>query len=587
MSLKTESVLYAPSPDVEFILRGHNTPHSILAEGETPQDMLERVAKTLTDIEVYFGTPPNEIAELCRTFKEQFVAGNFTVGIPTLTNAGRVGHESSALSSCVVIPVDLRQESAKETIVAYYKQNMGSGFNFTKYKDPVAMLRWLNTLSAEESATHHYERRIANMGTLHVGHPEIRKFIQAKVEDKSLIHFNISVEVDDKFMGAAIAGGMYRLSDSSMINAEELLHDISRAAWSCGDPGLINLERMNVHNPIASIAAYECSPPCGEMGLAPGETCQFGYINLPHYVNKDGSIKLKELGDLVKLAVRILDNAVQYGIERQPSPEGKYMTQLKRKIGISVSGLADVFLKIGVPYDSEEAKTIARDLLSYINYQAKLASVELASTRGSCDAMNFRLNNAYYDHYIANRYADQKTNTVTRDQWLALDEQVVRDGKFRNIHQTALPPGGRASFVLRTNHSIEPIFGPSHLSFETVHQILDVLASSLLDESTDIQNLFNTAIEQGSFQNLPISDHAKRLLRTAIEIKPEDHVLMAAALSGMYGVTDESASKTVNLSSFATPQDIYNIYILAHQVGLKNISVYRDMSLSSQPRKLS
>ena len=581
--------LYAPPQEIQHILEGHGTNSRILTEQETPQAMLDRVTDVLIGVENKFGTPPDKIEELKATFQHHFIERNFTPGAPTLTNAGREGYDQSALSSCVVIPVDLRKESAKETILAYYKQNMGSGFNFTKYEDPVAMLNWLNDLSVRETASHQYDRRIANMGTLHVAHPKIREFIQAKLSKKRLVHFNISVEVNDQFMEAVSARNQFEMADGSSVDAYELLKEISEATWQCGDPGIINLDRMNAQNPVASISPYDCSPPCGEMGLAPGETCQFGYINLVRYVNSDGSIKTEELSELVKFSVRILDNAIEFGIENQPSLEGQQMARLKRKMGISVAGLADVLMKAGIPYNSDEGRSKARDILALINYQAKLASVELARERGSCDAMKYTLNNLYFSGYIEKRYAHQQTNTVTAQQWRDLDKLINSTGLLRNIHHTALPPGGRASMILGVNYSIEPIFSPSNLNVDTVNQVLDLVASSLLDfdSNPDIQELLNRAIELGTFQDLPVSDKAKTLLQTAIEIAPRDHVLMAAALSGMEGVYDESVSKTVNLSSTTTSDDILGIYLLAHQVGLKNISVYRDGSLTNQPRKLS
>lgn len=580
--------LYTPPEKIKYILQGHGSGNSILAERETPDGMLGRVTNVLMGVEERFGTAPEKIDQLRETFRHYFIARDFTPGMPTLTNAGREGYDQSALSSCVVIPVDLRKETAKETILAYYKQNMGSGFNFTKYEDPVAMLNWLNDLSASETATSQYDRRIANMGTLHVAHPRIREFINAKRGDKRLVHFNISIEVNDEFMEAVANHGQFRTANGEMIDAHELMRDIAQAAWECGDPGIINMDRMNSQNPIASLAPYDCSPPCGEMGLAPGETCQFGYINLAHFVDKSGQIRADELSDLVKFSVRMLDNAIEYGVENQPSPEGVQMAKLKRKIGISVAGLADALMKAGYSYDSAAGREMARDILSLINYQAKVASVELAEERGSCNAMQYTLNNLYFAGYTEDRYARQQTNTVSAEQWKELDQRIKNSGLLRNIHHTALPPGGRASMILGVNHSIEPIFSPSNLNTETVDQVLELIASSLtVVGDADVQSLFNSAIEMGTFQQLPITESARALLRTAIEIAPKDHVLMVAALSGIDGVYDESASKTVNLPETATPDDIFDIYMLGHQVGLKNISVYRDGSLNNQPRKLS
>ncbi len=587
--LNREKIQYDPDAKIRHILEIHGTNHRIMMENESPQEMLDRVVETIMGVEELFGTSPEEIKQLKQTFRQHFINRDFIPGIPTLTNAGRPGYEFSALSSCVVIPVDLRrEEEATQKILSYYQQNMGSGYNFTKYEDPVGMLRWLNDLSDRETKTGNYDRRIANMGTLHVSHPKIREFVQAKVEDSTLTYFNISVEITDEFMNAAANDEMYALADGTEVSAKALLAEISKAAWMCGDPGLVNLDRMNEHNPLSNIAAYDCTPPCGEMGLAPGETCQFGYINLANFVDKNG-IKSEKLTELVRFVVRVLDNAVEYGIENQPSPEGQQMARLKRKIGISVAGLADALIKAGVPYDSPEGRELARDLLSLINYQAKLASVELAEERGACEAMKYSLNNKYYEGYIASRYANQATSTVSKQQWLELDEKIKRTGMLRNIHHTALPPGGRASMVLGANHSIEPIFSPAGLNADTVGLVLGLVSDSLIEGEAEqnLQEMFNSAVEAGSFRDLPISDEAKELLKTAIEIDPESHVLMTAALAGNNGVSDESASKTVNLPSSATPEDIMRTYIFAHQVGMKNVSVYRDNTLDNQPRKLS
>lgn len=494
----SELLQYFPPETIQYVLEGHGTSHRIMAEGEVPQDMLERVTRTLLSVEEKFGTPDKKIEELGSTFVRHFIARDFTPGIPTLTNAGRLGYESSSLSSCVVVPVDLRkEEEATNKILGYYKQNMGSGFNFTRYENPVGMLHWLNDLSAKETETKKYNRRIANIGTLHVAHPKIREFINAKVYNKSLIHFNTSVEVNDAFMESAFARTQFKQSDGHLVDAYSLLSEIAEATWQCGDPGLINLERMNTHNPLASIAAYDCSPPCGEMGLAPGETCQFGYVNLANYIDRDG-IKSAELADLVKFVVRILDNAIECGIDNHPTLEGHQMTKLKRKMGISVVGLTDALIKAGLPYDSKEGRQLARDAVSLMNYQAKVASVELAQERGPCEAMNFNLDNLYFSGYIANRFAGQPTNTVSAKQWNELDEKVKNTGMLRNIHHTALPPGGRASMVLGVNHSVEPLFSPSSLNVNTTKQVLQLIASSLLVNETeqDIQTLFNEAIEK-------------------------------------------------------------------------------------------
>ncbi len=515
---------YVPSASALSVL----TEGRILAPGETPQQMFSRVTDTLFEIEKTFGTPDRKTADLKQLFASYFVGKYLSPGTPTLTNAGR--YDDFALSSCVVIPVDLRDKQASaDRIKDFYKQNMGSGFDLTPYPDPVGVLQWLNELSAQETATGNYDRYIGNMGSLHVTHPRIGEFIRAKREQE-LIHFNISVDVNENFMEAAIAGRPFELADGHIIDARTLLEDMAECAWANGDPGIIYLERMNRDNPVELLSSYTSTPPCSEMGLAPGETCQFGYINLSKFAKPEG-VDYRELAQATMVMTRALDNAIEVSRGGFPHPESLLLADMKRKIGIGVCGLADAFALYNIAYDSEEARTLARDMLSFINYNSKLTSVELAGERGSCGAMTSLIGNKYYDRFLEKKYS-RDTNTVGAAQWQALGQQISETGQLRNILTTALPPTGRASILMGVTSSIEPKF------------------------------------EQ------------------ATKIHPLDHLKMIAALCGPDGVYDEAASKTVNLQSKATAQDVLDIFITAHQLGLKNIAVYRDGSRANQRMKL-
>ena len=165
---------YVPSPKVLALLRKEKH----LAPTEAPQQLLERVVRAIFDVEVKFGTPPAEIQRAAEEFATYFVQGHLMLGGPTLYNAGR---NKGALTSCVVIPCNLNDKLASRQIIkSYFKQNMGSGFDFSPYADPVALLRWLNQLSGEESATGQYDRIIGNIGMLDISHPHIRDFVDAK-----------------------------------------------------------------------------------------------------------------------------------------------------------------------------------------------------------------------------------------------------------------------------------------------------------------------------------------------------------------------------------------------------------------------
>ncbi len=570
-------VEYQPSSSAhQVLIKGR-----IIAPGETPQQMFDRVVDALFAAETTMGISEIETEQAKQQFALFMAEKTFTPGTPTLTNAGREGYEKSALCSCALIPVDLRERHASAEIIrAYYQQNMGSGFDLTPYADPLGLLLWLNDLAASETATGRYDRYIGNMANLHITHPRIRDFIEAK-NNRHLSYFNLSVIVTDGFMEAAKKGENFTLLDDSEISAYYLLKQIAQSAWISGDPSILNLERMNRDNPLLHIAPYVSAPPCAEMGLSEGETCQFAYINISKFVTPDG-IDYKKLAQVTRIVTRALDNAVEIGIDNFPHPKSTEIARLKRKIGIAASGLADTLLYFNLAYDSDEARQLAKDILSFITYTSKQASVELAEQRRPCEAMLIKDGNRYYQSYLEDRYATG-TNTVTLSEWQRLAEHIRVTGHLRNICTTTLPPAARVSILMDASTGIEPLFGipedvdkirPSIVDFVRRHA--QKKADAILQQATD----------DGTFQNTDLPERLKECLKTAKEISALGHLKMVAALVGTDGVVDEAASKTVNLPHDATPDDILQIFLLSHELGLKNISVYRDGSYEGQPLKL-
>ncbi len=555
----------------------------IVDAAETPQQLLDRVIRTLFSVESEFGTSLSDTQCLAEEFARYMVERYVTPGTPTLTNAGRI--KSAALSSCVIIPVDLSaKDSAATRITSYYRQNMGSGFDFTPYPDPVALLRWIDELSEQETQTGLYERYIGNMGSLHVSHPRVGEFIDAKSEDGVLRHFNISVDLSDEFMGAVFAGSPFTLVDGSKVEARAILHKIAGNAWKTGDPGILFLQRMNRDNPLSDTEPYISTPPCGEMGLVEGETCQFAYLNLARFV-RSGTIDYETIARVVILTTRVLDNAIEYSIPRYPTNRSSHIAMLKRKIGIGVCGLADLLIILGIPYDSHEGRTLARDVLSFVTYHSKLASVELAEQRGPCLAMLDRARNRYYTtRLLEQKYCGRPTNTVTAMDWHQLSERIRDTGLLRNLLTTALPPAGRSSLLLNSTSSIEPIFNIYMAEGEINQSIVRFLQEKAQSGAAEA---IKGAHALGTFQLSPsLPPHIREVLKTATEVSVFGHLAMVGELAGIYGVVDEAAAKTVNLPHSATIEDVEQILLLAYRMGLKNIAIYRDQSKAGQPENL-
>ena len=574
--------VYKPSKQAAKVLQLGK----ILAKGETSQMMLERVVNTLMLPERKFGTDIGKINNV-KIELAQYIASKMIIpGSPILTNAGRI--TQNALASCVVVPVDLRnKQEATKIIRDYFKQDMGTGFDFSNYEDPVGLLKWLNQLSETETATKSYNRNIANMGSLNIRHPRIREFIDAK-RNNYLKYFNISVCIDDGFMEAALTNKTFQLSNGRYINAELLFNKIAENSHFNADPGLLFMERMNKDNPVESVYNYVCTPPCAEMGLSKGETCQFGYINVSKFIkkhNKAVTIDYNTLEKVVWLMTRILDNAIEYSLANYPHQSSVEVTRFKRKIGIGVCGLADLLMEMDLSYGSEEARILARDVLSFISYTSKVASVELAKERGACGAMNHRGQNKYYHEYLEQKYGMNPTNSVSTKDWYILGRQIKNTGYLRNILTTTLPPTGRTALLLDATSSIEPIFS----IYDSSKNVLPIIEHYLKQKCShlNIASIIEEAKNRGSFQCMSIlPQHVRDCLKTAKELTPKEHLDMVKALAGLDGVVDEAASKTVNLAKDVTINEVKNIFIYAYKNGLKNISVYRDGSHHNQPRHL-
>lgn len=413
---------FSPSPFASRILEEGK----ILAPGESPSEMIGRMVTSLIAVERKFGTQEDEIYRLMEDFGYFVDHKHCVMSTPVMTNAGR--DNGFPLSACTVPPLDLRYDldRAKSMIDELHSEGMGTGFNLDDTDDPASILRYLNRIAVDGANSGREDRPVGNMAILSVSHPEVESFIDTKVgadARNEVWKFNISVNVDDEFMEAAQEDKLYKQRDGKFIRAKDLLGRIADAARQCGDPGLVFLHRLNRDNPTPGVASYTTTAPCGEVGLAPGESCQFGYINLAKFAREESlDIDLQELERLTRLMTRVLDNALEISIGLYKVEENQAVMRAKRKIGIGVCGLADLLVKLGLPYASDEGRQLARDVIMFINYISKCESHNLAIGRGSFEAMSLETGNRYLETpgFLEEKYAATDTRWVTGKMWLEL-----------------------------------------------------------------------------------------------------------------------------------------------------------------------
>jgi ribonucleoside-diphosphate reductase alpha chain len=338
---------------------------------------------------------------------------------------------------------------------------------------------------------------------------------------------------------------------------------------------------MNEANATPEAGEYVSTAPCAEISLTQGEVCQFGYLNLGQFHSGGGGavpVDLDALAGTVRILVRALDDAIEASLAHYPSTLTVQVMRAKRRIGVGVCGLADLLLAAGLPYDSPEGRQLAQDVLAFINYQSKLASVELAGQRGACPAV-VGGRSRYADPGFLQRFALPGVRTVSPDNWSALAAEIALTGQLRNSSTIALPPTGRSAPVVGASTGIEPMF---RLTSDHTDDIHPAARAALEDIGRD--DLLAHVQAHGRLPLDPgLPEAVVALLATATQIAPAGHLAMAAAVQEC---VDEAVSKTVNLPGNARSIDVYDTLVTAWELGCKGITVFVDGSRQIQPKAL-
>jgi len=540
---------------------------------ETPEELFQRVARAIASVERKYGKSEKEIKEIEGQFYDLLSSLKFLPNSPTLMNAGNgVGQ----LSACNVLPLEDSMESIFETIknaAIVQKFGGGTGFSFSRLRpkgDKVGStggiaagpIFFLNAFDSALKGIRQAHRRFAtNMGVLRVDHPDIFDFIDAKKQEGTITTFNISVGVTDKFMKAVKEKGKFELVNPrnnqvvQILPAEEIFNKMAEAAWRNGEPGLIFLDRMNSteSNPVPKFGPIETTNPCGEQPLYAYDSCNLGSIDVSKMV-KNSEIDWEELKRVVHLSVRFLDDVIDASLF--PLKEIEERTKSIRRIGLGVMGFADMLIKLGIAYNSDEALNLAEKLMKFITEEGRKASVKLAEERGSFPEFE---------------------NSIWKQRGFKC---------LRNATVTTIAPTSNLSIIAGCSHSIEPLF-----SITYVRNVKDSLGTNLIETNPLFEkiakergfyseDLMKKILKKGRLSDIDeVPEDVKRIFVIAHEISPEWHVKMQAAFQKY---TDNAVSKTVNLPNKATVEDVKKIFMLAYDLGCKGITVYRDGSREHQ-----
>jgi ribonucleoside-diphosphate reductase alpha chain len=462
-------------------------------------------------------------------------------------------------------------------------------------------------------------RRGAGMATIAIDHPDLLDFLTAKDLDREAAEgdistFNISILVTEAFWQTLQADGLWAVEPSEVpgkyypypvqgpytgtlpdlperaqdgarpipvydgkVPARWLWHEIAWHAWATGEPGLIFVDRINELSALKHLGekyVIKSTNPCGEIPLTVGEPCDLGAINLAAYVD-GGEFNFVEFRKDVHTAIRFLDNVLDVNVFALE--DNRIASQTLRRLGLGVMGLADMLIKLGLPYSSEAGRRVVAQVMNVMREEAIAESERLGQERG------------VFPLYEQNRAAFEALGIRPR----------------RNVAVLTVAPTGTTSMLMGVSSGIEPMFSPfmwrriggeyKALLHPLFVEMMEQFPASGPFEKNGAWD-WDAIIEaiqanHGSVKGLEgIPSAIASVFEGAHDVPPLDHVRMQGVVQTAFdaeGYAANSLSKTINLPNQATVEDVEAAYTEAYMTGCKGITVYRDGSREYQVLSVS
>ena len=543
-------------------------------------------------------------ADKITEYFELMTAQDFLPNSPTMMNAGgRLGQ----LSACFVLgmPDDMEQIMKSTSDAALiFKSGGGVGINYSDLREegdivastsgvasgPVSFMNIINTVT--EVVKQGGKRRGANMGIIEAWHPDVEKFITNKTQPGVLENFNVSVGIWEDFWNALVNtdDSKYMLRSPrdrkpvKEINAHQLIDLIALSAWKSAEPGLIFFDQINKYNVFAKArqAPLRATNPCGEQSLYPYESCNLGSINLVNLVKRkaDGEYEFdwQRYEETIRKTTRFLDNIID--VNHYPVKDIDIASKDSRRIGLGVMGVADLLYKLKIPYNSKEGYELQSKLSEALTYYSMEESVALAKSRGEfplCSKTEYPEGKIP----IAGYYEKPKESHCY--EWDALIEKIKKHG-IRNVLTTTVAPTGTLSMIADCSNGMEPAFALVFEKRVTVGRFF--YTNKIVEEVLKEHGLYSDELltkiadNYGSLKGIPeIPQWMQDVFVTAMDIHWADHLMAQGVWQDWIG---NAIAKTINMPYDVTVEDVKSSYLLAHELGLKGTTVYRDGSRHKQ-----
>jgi ribonucleoside-diphosphate reductase alpha chain len=548
-------------------------------------------------------------------------------------------------SACFILSVEDQMDSIldwyrREGII--FKGGSGSGVNLSRIRSSRERLAGGGTASgpvsfmkaADASAgvikSGGKTRRAAKMVVLNVDHPDILEFIRCKAEEerkaRALIaagfdgsldgaaygsvafqNANNSVRVTDDFMRTVLGDGDWQTrfvttgEVADTFRARDVIHAIAEAAHASGDPGMQFDTTINAWHTCPASGRINASNPCSEYMHLDDSACNLASLNLMKFVDGSGDFDV----DAFRQAVAVLITAQDIIVDNSsyPTPAIERNARAFRELGLGYANLGALLMSLGLPYDSEGGRQYAAAVTALMCGEAYHQSARVAGEMGpfsgygpNRDAMlGVMRKHTSATHALDPALVPLDLLSAARRAWddaLALGERVG----FRNSQATVLAPTGTIAFMMDCDTTgIEPdialvkykkLVGGGLLKI--VNGTVPRALARLGYESREIQEIVEYIDEQETIEGAPhltdehlaVFDCAFKPARGSRTIQHLGHIRMMGAVQPFIS---GAISKTVNLPSEATVDDIADAYVEAWRQGLKAIAIYRDGCKQIQP----
>ncbi|MEU8333740.1 vitamin B12-dependent ribonucleotide reductase [Micromonospora sp. NPDC048839] len=564
----------------------------------------------------------------------------FSFNSPVWFNVGTPSPQQ--VSACFILAVD----DSMDSILDWYKEEglifkggSGSGVNLSRIRSsrellssggtasgPVSFMRGADA-SAGTIKSGGATRRAAKMVIIDVDHPDIEEFVVTKAREEHKIralrdagfdmdlggsdivsvqyqNANNSVRVSDEFMSAVENEKGFDLRgrlDGSVIDtvdAKKLFRTISQAAWECADPGLQYDDTINDWHTCPETGRITASNPCSEYLHLDNSSCNLASLNLMKFLRADGGFEVEKFVKSVEFVITAMDISICFA--DFPTEKIGETSRAYRQLGIGYANLGALLMATGLPYDSEQGRSVAASITSLMTGTAYRRSAELAGVVGPYDgyARNAEPHKRVMRKHAAANDEIKPTSPVATAIVREATRQWTQGNKigdkfgWRNAQASVLAPTGTIGFMMDCDTTgVEPDLALVKFkklvgggSMQIVNQTVPRALRSLGYPEEQVEAIVEHIADHGHVvdapglkpEHYPVFDCAMGE-RT---IAPMGHVRMMAAIQPF---VSGAISKTVNMPEAATVEDVEKIYFEGWKLGLKALAIYRDNCKVGQP----